>query len=153
MGMRQHGWQVSTPTLLLLHRSLSALWGYWFCSLLNETLLPLFNIFSAAKRVHSLLHIIMLLWLLQPVLHFHCCCFINYLKPAVLQNLLRSVWIWEKQVIDETEIVLQNVICSVFNELSVYKWSSSNIALYPRISMCATHGEFCTGMCNVKYSV
>jgi hypothetical protein len=32
-------------------------------------------------------------------------------------------------VIDETEIVLQNVICLVFAALTVYRWSSSNIAL------------------------
>jgi len=44
--------------------------------------------------------------------------------------LLQSVWIWEKQVIDETEIVLQNVPCSVFNALTVYKWSTSNVSMY-----------------------
>jgi len=41
-------------------------------------------VFSAAKHVYSLLKVILFVVLLPAILYFHCCCFIKYLKPALL---------------------------------------------------------------------
>jgi len=103
-------------------------WGWLILFLIEWDSASIIYIFYAAKHVYSLLSIILLSLLLQAIVYFHYCYFLKYLKPAAV--LLWSVWIWEKQGIDESEIVLQNVICTVFNALTVYKCSSSNDALY-----------------------